>query len=285
MISADFDYVRAKSLRDALNALALKDGSKLIAGGHSLIPLMRFRLAAPSKLVDIGGLDELKGIEEKGRGARIGAATTYRELLDSPLIKERFPLMIDAVSGIGDTQVRNRGTVGGGIAHADPASDMPAVMLALNATMSLRSKGGKRSVSAVEFFKGAFVTAMAEDEMLIDIVLPPLPRGAGTSYVSFEQLASGYALAAVAAVIGKSRKTVNHAAVAITGVSDSGAYLMASAASLVGTNCDGHAMDAAAAGAVEGITVNSDIHAPADYRSHLARVAVRRAIALASSRA
>ncbi|MEO8449815.1 MAG: xanthine dehydrogenase family protein subunit M [Gemmatimonadota bacterium] len=285
MIPAAFDYVRAKSLRDALNALALKDGSKLIAGGHSLIPLMRFRLAAPTKLVDVGGLEELKGIEEKGRGARIGAATTYRELLDSPLIKERFPVMYDAVSGIADLQVRNRGTVGGGIAHADPASDMPAVMLALGATMSLRSKAGKRSVAAAEFFTGPFVTAMADDEMLIDIIVPPLPRGAGSAYVSFEQQASGYALAAVAAVIGKSRKTVNHASVAITGVSESGAYLMASAALLIGTNADSAALDAASAGATEGITVNSDIHAPADYRAHLARVAARRAIALASSRA
>ena len=159
MIPASFDYTRAKSLRDALSALTDGD-TKAIAGGHSLIPMMRFRLAQPARLVDIGGLSELRGIDVKGRGAKIGAATTYRELLDSSLLAERYPLIVEATKGIGDVQVRNRGTIGGGVAHADPASDMPAVLLALDATMNLRSKEGKRSVAAKDFFKGPFETAI-----------------------------------------------------------------------------------------------------------------------------
>lgn len=284
MIPAPFDYVRAKSLRDALNALAGGGDTKLLAGGHSLIPLLRFRLAQPRKLMDIGQLVELKGIEAKGRGLKIGAGATYRELLDSDLVKERCPLIIEATLGIGDLQVRNRGTIGGGLAHADPAADMPAVMLALDATFNLRSKAGKRSVPAREFFKGPFSTAMREDELLTDITVPPLPRGAGTAYVSFEQQASGYALAAAAAVIARTKKTVSHAVLALTGVSDC-AYLAQSAATLLQTPADAAAISTAAAGVTDGVTVAGDIHAPADYRTHLARVAAQRALTLALGRA
>src|SRR5207245_1935760 len=142
MIPAGFEYQRARTLREALNVLASGDGSKLIAGGHSLIPLLRFRLAQPAKLVDIGHLAELKGVAAKGRGARIGAATTYRDLLESELLRERYPLLVEATYTIGDLQVRNAGTIGGGLAHADPAADMPAVMLALDAEFVLRGTSG-----------------------------------------------------------------------------------------------------------------------------------------------
>lgn len=282
MIAASFDYVRAKSLRDALNAVARGDG-KLIAGGHSLIPMMRFRLAQPGKLIDIGFLNELKGIEAKGRGVRIGAGSTYRDLLDSALLTERYPLIAEATRGIGDVQVRNKGTVGGGLAHADPASDLPAVMVALEATFNLRSKAGKRSVAAPEFFKSAFTTVMNDDEILVDIVLPAPPKKAGMAYVGFEQKASGYAIAAAAAIVTKSRKTITGATVAMTGVGER-AYL-ADISGVVGTHGDEAALDAAVAGVANGIVVNNDIHASAEYRSHLARVAAKRAIALALSRA
>ncbi|HEV8357219.1 MAG TPA: xanthine dehydrogenase family protein subunit M [Gemmatimonadales bacterium] len=283
MIPASFDYARARNLRDALNTLTAGDGAKLLAGGHSLLPMMRFRLAQPARLVDIGELAELRGIAEKGRGLRIGATTTYRELLDSPLVTERAPLVAEACRTIGDVQVRNRGTIGGGVAHADPASDMAAVLLALDATIQLRSKAAKRSVPAREFFLGPFTTAMAADELLTDIVVPPVPRGAMTAYLSFEQAASGFPLVGVAAVVGRSRRTVNHCVVALTGVSDH-AFLAASAASLVGTAADAAAIAAVADGALAGIAVTGDIHAPAEYRTHLAGVAVRRALATALSR-
>jgi carbon-monoxide dehydrogenase medium subunit len=284
MIPTSFDYVRANSVKDALKALAAGDGTKVIAGGHSLLPIMKFRLAQPARLVDISRLDELKGIEEKGRGARIGAGTTYRELLDSELLRERFPLIIEATETIGDLQVRNRGTIGGSLAHADPVSDMPAVMLALDATLGLRSKAGKRSVKAREFFQGAFTTALAEDELLMEIILPAMPAGAGSCYLSHDHPASGYAIAAAAAVIARKRNTVSHAVAALTGVGEM-AYLVQSVERLVGTSADAAALAQAASEATAGIEVNGDVHAPAEYRRHLARVITRRALETALERA
>jgi carbon-monoxide dehydrogenase medium subunit len=284
VIPTSFDYVRANSLRDALSVLARGDGTKVIAGGHSLLPVMKFRLAQPPRLLDIGGLAELRGVKEYRKGARIGATTTYRELLESQLLRDRFPLIAECTENIGDLQVRNRGTVGGSLAHADPASDMPTVMLALDATFNVRSKRGRRAVKAREFFQGPFATALAEDELLLDIVLPPLPRGAGTAYLSQEQAASGYALAGAAAVVARTRKTVSHAVVALTGVGEM-SHLVASADQLVGTKAEPEALARVAAGALEGIEVQGDIHAPAEYRRHLATVMVRRALERALERA
>jgi len=284
MIPTSFDYVRAASLRDALTVLAAGDGTKVIAGGHSLLPVMKFRLAQPPRLVDIGGLEELRGVSENRRGARIGATTTYRDLLDSALLRERYPIIAECTDNIGDVQVRNRGTIGGSLAHADPASDMPAVMLALDATFNLRSKRGRRSIKAREFFQGPFATALADDELLIDVVLPPLPRGAGTAYASQDQAASGYALAGVAAVVARSRRTVKHAVAAMTGVGDV-ARLVASVDQLVGTKAEPDVLARVAAAALDGVEVAGDIHAPAPYRRHLAMVVVRRALETALSRA
>jgi carbon-monoxide dehydrogenase medium subunit len=284
MIPTSFDYVRAESLKDALKVLSEGGGSKVIAGGHSLLPIMKFRLAQPPRLVDISRLEELKGIAEKGRGARIGAGATYRELLDSELLRERFPIIAEATEMIGDLQVRNRGTIGGSLAHADPVSDMPAVMLALDATFNLRSKRGRRSVKAREFFQGAFTTALAEDELLTEIILPPMPTGAGTTYLSQDNAASGYALVAAAVVVARKRKAVTHAVVALTGVGEK-AYLLRSADSLVGSNGEPDVVARVAAEATTGVEVNGDIHAPAEYRRHLAIVITRRALATALERA
>lgn len=284
MIPAAFDYARAKSLRDALNALAAGDGTKLLAGGHSLLPLMRLRLSQPGRLMDIGDLAELKGVAEKGKGIRLGALTTYRELTDSPIVRERAPLLAEAAHTIGDVQVRNRGTIGGALAHADPAADLPAVLLALDAAIVVRSKGGKRSVPAREFFLGPFTTALAPDELVVEVVVPALPRGAGAAYRSVEQRASGYALVGVAAVVTLSRKTVTHCTVALTGVTDR-AYLADSASRLLNTKADPDAIAAVADGALDGIDVSGDLHAPADYRAQLARVTVRRALTTALGRA
>ncbi len=284
MIPTSFDYVRAGSLRDALGALAAGDGSKLIAGGHSLLPMMKLRLAAVPRLVDIAHLPELKGIAEHKRGARIGACTTYRELLGSKLLRETFPLLVEAVESVGDLQVRNRGTIGGSVVHADPASDLPAVMLALDARFNLRSKRGRRSVAAREFFKGAFATDLADDELVIEIVIPRLPPGAGTAYLSVLQAASGYAIAGAAAVVARKRKKVSHCALAFTGVSDR-PFLVEAAGQLVGTNGAEADLAAVATQAVQGVDVNGDIHAPSDYRRHLAQVVARKALARALERA
>ena len=284
MIPTAFDYVRAGSLREALSVLAQGDGTKVLAGGHSLLPVMKFRLAQPPKLLDIAGLAELRGVEEYRKGARIGATTTYRDLLESELLRERFPLIGECTRNIGDLQVRNRGTIGGSLAHADPASDMPSVMLALDATFNVRSKRARRAVKAREFFQGPFVTALADDELLLDIVLPALPRGAGTAYASQNQAASGYALAGAAAVMARTRKTVSHAVVALTGVGEM-SQLVAATDQLIGTKAEPDVLARVAAASVDGIEVQGDIHAPAEYRRHLAQVIVRRALELALARA
>jgi carbon-monoxide dehydrogenase medium subunit len=289
MIPTDFDYVRARSLREALDAVAGADGVKVIAGGHSLLPMMKFRLVQPSKLVDIGGIEELRGIAEHRKGARIGATTTYREMIGSQLLRERFPILAEAASVIGDRQVRNRGTVGGSVAHADPASDMPAVMLALGAEFVLRSKRGilpaaKRSVTASEFFQGAFTTALAEGELLTEIILPGPPKGAGMAYVKHTAPASGYALAAAAAVVGRTRKTISHIQVATTGVGESHRFVHA-VQELVGTKGEPELVARIAARAFEGVEIQGDVHSPADHRRALASVMVRRAIEKALERA
>ncbi len=284
MIPTSFDYIRATSLRDALGLLAQGDGIKVLAGGHSLLPVMKFRLAQPARLLDIAGLPELRGVEEHRKGARIGATTTYRDLLESEILRERFPLIGECTENIGDWQVRNRGTIGGSLAHADPASDMPSVMLALDATFNVRSKRGRRSIRAREFFQGPFVTALAEDELLLDIVLPPLPRGAGTAYLSQHQAASGYALAGAAAVVARTRKTVSHAVVALTGVGEI-SHLVAATDQLVGTKGEPELIARVAAAAVDGIEIQGDIHAPAPYRKHLTQVIVRRTLVTALERA
>jgi carbon-monoxide dehydrogenase medium subunit len=285
MIPASFDYARAGSLDEALAALAAKDGTKVIAGGHSLIPMLRFRLAQPPRLVDIGHLAELKGIAETKDGVRIGAATTYREVLDSRLLRERYPLIAELTEGIGDRQVRNAGTIGGGLAHADPAADMPAATLALDAGFALRSRKATRTVKARDFFKGMFTTAMAEDELLVDIVVPPLPAGAGTAYASFEQAASGYSLAGAAAVVARKGGKVTHCALAVTGVASAPFLAAAAATALVGTTADAAAVAKAAEAALDGVQVRADLHAGAAYRKHLAIVMARRALERAATRA
>jgi carbon-monoxide dehydrogenase medium subunit len=235
--------------------------------------------------VDISHLTELKGVQEFKKGARIGALTTYRELLESDLIRERFPVIREVTENIGDLQVRNKGTIGGSLAHADPASDMPAVMLALDASFSLRSKkGGRRMVAAREFFKGAFSTAMANDELLTDIILPGMLRHGAAAYVSFDQAASGYALVGACAVIARNRRSVREAFLAYTGIGDV-AFLAPGLEQLRDTKGEDEAFLKAATDAVAGIDIIGDMHAPADYRRHLAVTAGRQALAKAYERA
>lgn len=283
MIPAPFEYTRARTMAEALKAMGSKD-TKVVAGGQTLIPLLRFRLASPKRLVDIGGLPQLKGIKRTPKGLRIGAGTTYRELLDSGLVRTDAGLIAEVTGHIGDRQVRNIGTIGGSLAHADPASDMPAVMLALDASFTLQSRRGRRSVPARKFFTGAFTTAMKRDELLVEVIVPKLPRGAGTAYRIFEQPASGYALVAAAAVVARSKGVVSHAALAFTGLTDH-AFLADSAGLLIGSAGDPRTIAQVADAAVEGVEANDDIHASMEYRLHLARVAARRALEQALARA
>jgi aerobic carbon-monoxide dehydrogenase medium subunit len=285
VIPAAFSYTRATSVDEALRLLAADDGAKLIAGGQSLLPLMKLRLATADTLVDIGRLAELKGVSklEDGRLA-VGALTTYAELIDSPAI--HYGVLKDALPSIGDVQVRNLGTVGGAVAHADPASDLPAALIALGAEIVLQSASGTRSLAADGFFEGPFQTAARPDELLTQVRLPAGRDDAGSAYASLEQPASGYSLVGVAAVvIVGAGGVVEKAGIGITGVSEHPYRAAEVEDALTGTTATPDDIAAAAAKAVSGRSVNSDIHANAEYRAAMAVVYTRRAIAAALARA
>jgi carbon-monoxide dehydrogenase medium subunit len=280
VIPAAFAYDRPSSVSEALDLLARHQGAaKVLAGGQSLIPLLKLRLAQTTRLIDIGRLGELRAIRDLGDGGvGIGALATYRDVLGSRLAMARAPLLAMAISDVGDVQVRNRGTLAGSIAHADPASDIPAVVQALDARIVLRSRKGERVVPAVSFFHGPFATDLADDELLIEILVPAQPGGAGMAYRRLEQPASGYSIVGVAAVVGSAGGSVATARIAITGVGGVAYRASTVEAALVGTNGDAQAVAAAAAHATDGVTVASDIHADGVYRAEMARVYTRRAI-------
>ncbi len=289
VIPASFEYVRAASVDEALERLAGDPNAKAIAGGQSLIPLLKFRLAQPGTLVDIGGLRDLDGIAEDDGGWRIGALTTYRQLLDHDGLAKAYPALRECVESIGDVQVRNRGTVGGSLAHADPASDLPAMTLALDGEAIVRSSGGERRVPLASFFQGAFTTALEQGELIAGLALPKLPPGAGTAWESLEVSASGYAIAGVAAVVADTHgvygsASIDHVRVGITGVGDVPYRATAVEEALVGSDCNQAGIASAAPRATDGQTVASDIHADAEYRAALAVTMTRRALERAKAR-
>ncbi len=289
MIPAPFTYQRAHSVAEALGMLTEHGGdAKVLAGGQSLLPLMKLRLARPDHLIDIGRIDDLRGVRNRsGGGLSIGPLTTYAALLEDKQILA-YDLMADALPRIGDVQVRNRGTIGGSIAHADPASDMPALLLALDAEIVCRStERGERVVPISEWFEGAFTTALAEDELLTEIRLPAASGSMGSAYAALEQAASGYAIAGVAVVLGGSggsRGRLTDVRIAVTGVGDRAYRATAAEAALAGTNGDASAAEAAAAKVTEGIDVQGDIHADSRYRAAMAGVMTQRAVESARSR-
>ncbi len=287
MIPAAFDYQRPATLAEALQLLAGgDDGTKVINGGQSLLPLLKLRLASVDRLVDIGRLRELQGIRPGSDGGVVmGAAVTYREVLESSLVAERSPLLIEVIGDVGDVQVRNRGTLGGSVAHADPSSDIPAATLALDASFVIRSATSQREVPASSFFHGAFATDLAPGELLVGLRFPVMPDGVGTAYRQIMQPASGYSMVGVAAVVGLLEGQVNHVRVGITGVADIAFRATAVEEALLGTEGDADALAAAAAHAVDGQDVNGDIHADAEYRAAMAAVITRRALQAAIDRA
>ena len=281
MIPAAFSYQRPATIDEALRIIGSDPGAKLLAGGQSLLPLLKLRLASAETLVDIGRLPELKGIRPQADGGlEIGALTTYAEVLESTALQ----IAIEAISDIGDVQVRNRGTVGGAIAHADPASDLPALGLALDYSVVLRSRRGERVVPLDGFFKGAFETDIEPDELVVAMRRGPLPAGLGGAYLKLAQPASGYSIVGVAAVVAKSGGTVSHVRVALTGVGDVAYRAKAVEAALAGSDGSSESLAAAAAHAIDGVDVNSDIHADRAYRSAMAVVYTRRALEAAFAR-
>jgi carbon-monoxide dehydrogenase medium subunit len=278
MIPAAFGYDRPTSLDEAIGLLARDGDAKVLAGGQSLLPLLKLRLAAADRLIDIGRIRELRGINELADGGlAIGALTTYRDVLDSPAAL-RYRCLAEAVPHIGDVQVRNRGTVGGSIAHADPASDLPAVVLALDATLVARSASGERTIPAVDFFKGPFQTALRDDEILTEIRLPGASEAIGSAYRKLAQRASGYSIVGVAAVVARSGGSISIAQIGVTGVGEVAYRATAAERALIGTDGSSEAIAAAVEHASDGQTVASDIHADAEYRARMAQVFVRRAV-------
>jgi carbon-monoxide dehydrogenase medium subunit len=291
MIPAAFAYERASTVDEALGLL-LEHGAdaKVIAGGQSLLPLMKLRLARPDRLIDIGRIDSLRGVRTLPDGRlAIGALTTYAQLLDERSVMG-LALMADALPRIADVQVRNRGTVGGAIAHADPAADMPAILLALDAEVVARSAHrGERTIPVGEFFEGAFSTALAPDELITEIRVPSPSGSYGSAYRVLEQPASGFAIAGVAAVVGRTDDAadegiVDVVSVAVTGVGDKPYRATSVENALRGTKLGSAAIGSAMAAITEGISVQGDIHANTEYRTAMAGVMARRALEAARER-
>ena len=287
MIPAAFDYRRPTSLAEAVRLLAAHaDDAKILAGGHSLVPMMKLRLATPTLLIDIGRLSELSGIREQHGTLIIGAGTTHYAAESSALLQQRCPLLAETAAAIGDVQVRNRGTIGGSIAHADPAADWPAAILAVGAQMKLIHAGGERMVSAADFFVDLLTTALENREILTEIHVPSNPPRTGGAYLKVAQPASGFALTGVAAQVTLgANNTVQSVAVGVTGVSNTAYRASMTERALQGHAATAEAVAQAAERATEGVEALSDIHASAEYRLHLTRVYTRRALQRAIERA
>jgi carbon-monoxide dehydrogenase medium subunit len=283
MIPAKFDYVRPGSLDEAVRALADGgDDAKVIAGGQSLLPLLRLRLAYPELLVDVGGLGELRGVTDAGDALVIGARTTHDQLVRDPLIAEHCGLLAQAASTVADPAVRHRGTLGGSLAHADPAGDLPAVALALEATLTARGPSGEREIPAAGFFVDYLTTSLAPDEILTAIRVPKLGPGWGYRYEKFHRTAQSWATVGVAALVRRSNGTVAEARVGLTNMGRVPVRARAAENAAAGAQASRDALRSAAASADEGSDPPADLHGASDYRRHLARVLTGRALAAAA---
>jgi aerobic carbon-monoxide dehydrogenase medium subunit len=283
MIPAKFDYVRPASLDEAIRALADGgDDAKVIAGGQSLLPLLRLRLAYPEILVDIGGLDELRGVTDAGDVLLIGARTTHYQLVHDPLVAEYCGLLAQAAGTVADPAVRHRGTLGGSVAHADPAGDLPAVMLALDATIVVKGPAGERTIAAGDFFVDYLSTALEPGEILTGIQVPKLGRDWGYRYEKFHRTAQAWAIVGVAALARRSNGRVAEARVGLTNMGPVPVRAAAVEAAAAGAEASAAALTAAAAAAADGTNPPADLHGAPDYRSHLARVLTGRALVAAA---
>jgi aerobic carbon-monoxide dehydrogenase medium subunit len=281
MIPAQFDYVRPGSVDEVVAALGERgDDAKVLAGGQSLIPLLRLRLSYPEILVDAAKVPELTGVREDGDHLVIGAMTTHYQVIKDPLIRQHCGLIAQATETVADPAVRHRGTFGGALAHADPASDLPAVALALDAEMVVAGSGGRRTVPASEFFVDYLQTALAADELLVEIRVPKLGDGWGYHYEKFHRVAQSWAIVGVAAVARRSDGTIAEARVALTNMGATPVRASGVEQAVSGAGLDGVA--AAAERAAEGTSAPSDLNGKADYREHLARVLTRRALTAAA---
>jgi carbon-monoxide dehydrogenase medium subunit len=286
MYPAPFEYHRASSAQDAVAMLArYGDEAKIIAGGHSLLPLMKFRFAQPRHLIDVRRIPGLSGIREDKGAVVIGAATPHVALESSALLKQRLPILAEAAAQIGDAQVRNLGTIGGSLAHADPSADLPAVMLALGAELVALGPGGTRTLAADDFFVELMTTTLAANELITEVRIPLPPAGSGGAYEKYPHPASRYAVVGVAALLTVAGGKLTAARVAITGIGTRATLAKAVAAALVGKAPDEANLAAAAAKAVDGLKVRTDEQVPEAYRRSLAVTYTQRALVRAARRA
>jgi carbon-monoxide dehydrogenase medium subunit len=282
VIPAAFDYVAPSTVDDAVRALSeAGEDAKVIAGGQSLMPVLRMRLAAPSKLIDLGRIPALRGVREDGDSLVIGAMTTHYDVQHDPLVAEHASLLAIATNTVADPQVRHRGTFGGSLAHADPAGDLPAVALALDAEMVLRGMDGSRTVPAAEFFTDFFTTALSPTELLVEIRVPK-KTGWNAHYEKFNRVAQAWSIVAVAATVRVDGDTIAEARVGLTNMASVPVRATAVEQALVGQPATAEAIRAAAAHAAEGTSPPSDGNADAAYRQHLAQVLTSRAVAAAA---
>jgi len=283
VITLPFAYARATSIDDALAKLAAANGAgKFIAGGHSLVPLMKLRFSEPKLLIDIARIPDLAGIREKDGGIEIGAGTVHHDMASSALLREQCPALSDAAAAIGDQQVRNRGTLGGALAHADPAADYPAVMVALDAEIQMKSPRGSRTVKARDFFLNLFTVDLAPDEIIANV---RFSAARVSAYAKLHQRASHFAIVGVAAALEVSGCTIQSARIGLTGAGPNAVRLTSTEEALAGKAATGDAIAAAAqqAGA-ELRVINADIHASEEYRRAMIPVFTRRALAAALGR-
>jgi carbon-monoxide dehydrogenase medium subunit len=283
VIPASFEYARPTTVDEALQAIA--DGGddvKIMAGGQSLIPVMRLRLAAPETVVDLSRVTELRGVRDDGDAIVIGAMATHHDVMTDPLVLQYAPLIAEATETVADRQVRARGTFGGALAHADPAGDLPAVALALDAEFVIVGPEGRRTVPASDFFVDYLTTALEEGELLVEIRVPKLAGEWGMRYEKFNRVAQAWSIVAVAAVVRRENGHIAEARIGLTNMGSTPLRASAVEAALAGADASPETIAAAARSAAEGTSPSSDLNGQADYREHLAQVLTRRAVTAAA---
>lgn len=286
MYNPTFDYHRPATLQEALNLLSMNDDAKVLAGGHSLIPAMKLRAASPGALVDISRVAGLKGITTSANTLKLGALTTHNEVATSQVVKSNCPLLAETAAHIGDQQVRNRGTLGGSLAHADPGADYPIAILALEATITATGPQGNREIAADKFFTDLLTTSIKRDEIITSVSVPVMGKGAGSAYHKHRHPASGYAVVGVAAIVMVADGKVTAARVAVGGVTVNPVRAANAEAALVGQAPSAENIAAASAKVAEAINGPlSDAYASGEYRQHLATVLAKRALLKAVERA
>ncbi|HEV8441429.1 MAG TPA: xanthine dehydrogenase family protein subunit M [Methylomirabilota bacterium] len=284
MYPAQFEYHTPGTVKEALDLLGRhKDDAKLLAGGHSLLPAMKFRLAQPKHLIDLRKVPGLSGIKEDGGTLVIGAMTTHYAVESSSVVKSKCPVLAATAAQIGDPMVRNMGTIGGSLAHADPAADYPATIIACNAEMVAEGPKGKRTIKADDFFKGLLTTALGPDELLTEVRVPVCAPKVGCAYLKFPHPASRFAVVGVAAVLTMDGAKVSKASIGITGAGTKATRAKGVEAGIVGKSLDSETIKAAAEKAPDGVDVQADLQGSEEYKRHLLKVFAKRAIEAAAA--